>query len=859
MRASLFSCVLLLAFASASPAADVPPTDSLRWFIGEEGVTYDPRVPEPETFFGFPIGDWHLEHHQVLAYFRALAAAAPDRVRLEETGLTHGRRTKILLTIASPANLARLDAIREAQVQNALGAKPATADAPTVVWLGYTIHGNEPSGVQASPIVAYHLAAGRGPAVDSILEHAVVLIDPLLNPDGSDRFAAWSNNHRGALPNPDREHREHVEPWPSGRTNYYWLDLNRDWMPAVMPESRIHVATFQRWRPSVFGDFHEMGTQETYFFQPGIPEMVNPLSPPGNQELTQAIATHHADALDAIGSLYFTGERFDDFYVGKGSTYPDILGSVGILFEQASARGHSQESPNGVVTLRFATRNQVRTSFSTLRGAVEQRTRLHAHQFQAARSAVREAATAPEKAWIAAAPGDPARLARFAEWLSLHGIEARTLATKLDAAGHAFEPGRAVVVPAAQPAGRLVRALFEKRTTFRSNAFYDVSAWNMAEAYGLVWTALDTMPSAGSLAPAGNLPDATAPAFVSAEEDTVAIAFSWSHHFAPRAAHRFLAAGARVRVSMRPFTAPTTDGDVPMPAGTIVVPYGSQTISRNAIDTIAAEIAAEDFVPVLQLRTGLTPHGIDVGSQSMPLLPPARIGLIVGEDANIYHAGEVWHLLDRDIRIPVSLVEGGRVNPSRISGYTALVFSDGRFQPSDALKAWVEAGGTLVVTGGAIRGLADAKWIPLTLGKAEFTRERVPFADAREDAATRLIAGSIVEATVDLTHPIAFGLPRERIALMRNRDVFVTPGTNHFSSPARYTEQPLVSGYIGEPNLKALAGSAAVQIHHLRAGRIIVLPDAPAFRSHWIGSAKLLLNAIHFGPFMREAGASTDE
>ncbi len=849
--------IALLATPPVSLRADAPPTASLRYFFPDEGVTYDERVPEPEAFFGFEIGEWHLRHHELLAYYRALAAAAPDRVLLEEIGETYGRRKLVLLTITAPENRRRLDEIRAANLKNALGEKAAPANAPAVAWLGYSIHGNEPSGANAAPLVAYHLAAGRGPAVERLLEHTVALIDPLLNPDGSDRFAAWSNNNRGRLPNPDPSHREHLEGWLSGRTNYYWLDLNRDWLPAVMPSSQARLATFHRWRPAVFCDFHEMSGSESYFFQPGIPEMVNPLTPPANQALTLRLAREHAKALDAIGSLYFTGERYDDFYIGKASTYPDLQGSVGILFEQASARGHSQETDNGRLTLRFAVRNQVRTSLSSLRGVVEARGDLLAHQFESAAGALKEAARAPVKAYAFAAPGDPARLARFATWLNRHGIRFHPLTRDLEAGETTFPAGASIIVTSEQPAHRLITAMFEKRTEFASRAFYDVSAWNMAEAYGLVWSPLESAPAPGALGRLNETPPDVAT--FDARESGVALAFSWTHYNAPRAAHRFFAAGARLRVAMEPFTAVTPGGEASMPAGTIVIPYGIQPVDRSLIDDVASRVAAEDSVPVIRISSGLTPAGIDVGSQSMGTLEEPRIALVVGEGASAYAAGEVWHLLDRDLAIPVSLVEGGRLGASPISGYNTIIFSDGRFQATEALKTWVENGGTLIVTGGAIRGLASVKWIPIETRRTEFEREREPFSSAREAAATRLIAGSIVEARMDLTHPIAFGYTGGRVALMRNRDIFLEQTKNPHSSPVFYTDHPLVSGYIAEPNLKALAGSAAVQIHHLRRGRVILMPDAPAFRSHWIGSAKLLLNAIHFGPLMREAGYRPDE
>ena len=195
-------------------------------------------------------------------------------------------------------------------------------------------------------------------------------MDPVLNPDGFSRFAQWANSHKGYQLVGQREHREHQEAWPGGRGNHYWFDLNRDWLLCQHPESQARVREFQKWLPNVVADFHEMGSDATYFFQPGVPERRNPLTPLENVEMTSAIAGYHAKALDQIHSRYFTEERFDDFYYGKGSTYPDIHGAVGILFEQASSRGHLMESVNGTFDFPFTIRNQLVTSLSTVEGAV---------------------------------------------------------------------------------------------------------------------------------------------------------------------------------------------------------------------------------------------------------------------------------------------------------------------------------------------------------------------------------------------------------------------------------------------------------------------------------------------------------
>ncbi|MDX1439221.1 MAG: M14 family metallopeptidase, partial [Rubricoccaceae bacterium] len=362
-----------------------------------DGVTgYDSSVPTPEEVLGYSIGERHTRPHEVVRYFEAVAEAS-DRVTLDQHATSYGFRKLIHATVTSSANHARLEDIRQRNLR--LSDDPESvpdgdlASMPAIIYLGYSIHGNEASGTEAALLTLYHLAAGRGNAVDNVLENAVVIIDPMLNPDGRDRFTDWANNFR-SHPTTDGQDLEHNEAWPGGRTNHYLFDLNRDWLPAQMPESRGRLEVFHYWRPQYLADFHEMGSDATFFFQPGIPSRTNPNTSNENQRLAAAIAEHHAGAFDEVGQLYYSEESFDDFYYGKGSTYPDINGAVGILFEQASSRALMRETSAG--QLRYATtvRNQFIASLSSLEGVLANREallRFQRESYRAARDVVNEA------------------------------------------------------------------------------------------------------------------------------------------------------------------------------------------------------------------------------------------------------------------------------------------------------------------------------------------------------------------------------------------------------------------------------------------------------------------------------------
>ena len=306
-------------------------------------------------------------------------------VEIEEYARSHENRPLLTLQISSAENILNLKQIRAEHLKlsdNTQSSDMDLTDLPLVVYLGYSIHGNEPSGSNAALLVAYYLAAAENDEVKQWLDKTIIVLDPSYNPDGLNRFATWVNSRRSKNLVSDPNNTEQNEPWPRARTNHYWFDLNRDWLPLQNPESQGRVSHFHKWKPNVLTDHHEMGTNGTYFFQPGIPSRNNPLTPKNNFELTKRIAAYHTSALDEIGSLYYTEESFDDFYIGKGSSYPDVNGCIGILFEQASSRSHAQNSSNGMLTFPFAIRNHFTTSLSTLDASNEMRIELLEHQRQ---------------------------------------------------------------------------------------------------------------------------------------------------------------------------------------------------------------------------------------------------------------------------------------------------------------------------------------------------------------------------------------------------------------------------------------------------------------------------------------------
>ena len=877
--------VLLAALAGLAAHAPAPPASALTPGELMPPGPHRADVPTPASLLGFEVGERHVRHDRLVAYVETLAAAS-DRVLYAVQGRTHEGRVQPLLTVSSPANLARLDAIlaaHRAATEPPYDAEPD--EAPAIVWLGYSIHGDEASGSNAALLVAYHLAASESEEVAALLSEVVVLIDPSLNPDGLDRFATWANMHHGRVAVGDRNHREHRQAWPGGRTNHYWFDLNRDWLPAQHPETRARLATLRRWRPHLLADFHEMGTDATYFFQPGVPSRQNPLTPAENLELTRRIARHHAAAFDAAGRLYYSEETFDDFYYGKGSTYPDVQGAIGILFEQASARGHLADTDNGPLSFADAVQGHLMTSFSTLEAARVMRRDLLAYHAGFFRRATEEAAQGALAAYLVGDGGDPARAWHFLDLLAAHGIEVRALAQPVEADGVRFRPGHAWLVPAAQRQAKLVQALFERRTEFADAAFYDVSAWTAQLAFGLPFAELGRGAYAGRMAgaafaagerpPAGRMPAAggetgggAGPAY--------AWLFAWNGYYAPRALHRLLAAGVAARVATAPFETETRSGRRSFAAGTVVVPRGLQSVEPADVEALLATAAAEDGLEVYAVDSGLTASGADLGSPGLRPLEPPRVLLAVGSGVSPSEAGEAWHLLDRRYRMPVSLVERDRLGRVDLAVYTHVVLVDGRWgdlgRPAvAALRRWLRGGGVVVATQDAADWSVEALAGDESEGGEAAARrsdggerqpeapsppepgpaERAAYGDYADDVAERLVAGAIFEVELDLTHPLAYGFDDRRLALFRDGSEPMAAGANPYENVAVFSQRPLLAGYAAADNVGKLAGTAAVVASRVGEGTLVRFADDPAFRAYFFGSDRLLANAIFFGKAIR--------
>ncbi|HUH33329.1 MAG TPA: M14 family metallopeptidase, partial [Daejeonella sp.] len=737
-----------------------------------QNVSYDDKVPSPEKFFGFQVGEQHVSHDQIVAYMKELDRTS-DRVTLQEYARTYENRPCLLLTVTSVENQKNIESIRQQHLKLSDPAQSAGVNVegmPAVVWMGYSVHGNEPSGANANLMVSYFLAAAQGADVDKTLKNTVILIDPAINPDGIQRFASWANANKSNTLVSDNNSREFAEPWPNSRTNHYWFDMNRDWLPLQHKESKGRLQKFHEWKPLILTDHHEQGTNSTFFFQPGIPSRTNPLTPQKNQDLTAKIGNYHAEALDKIGSLYFTKEAYDDFYYGKGSTYPDINGSIGILFEQASSRGHAQESINGVLTFPFTIRNQVVTSFSTLKAAQEMRVELLNNQREFYNNALSQAKSDPVKGYVFGNSYNKGTSWHLLDILRRHQIQVYSLANNTSQAGKNFKKGESFVVPLNQPQYTTIKAIFSKQTKFRDSLFYDISAWTFPLAFNLPYAEVSSLNNlAGSKIEQLTLPQGK----MYGTKSEYAYLFEWNEFYAPKMLNSLLKAGVRAKVSQRNFTMNVSTGSRNFDYGTILVQATNQSMGAEELYQLLSRLAADNAVDVYSVTTGMT-DGINLGSSNFKNIEQPKIALLTGAGVNNNDAGEVWHLLDQRFNMPPTLLELTSLNRINLDRYNVIVMADGNFSAiseagKEELKRWLKNGGVLIAQGNANRW-TTASGINSIKYKDRANRDTTAFRDyntQQEVAGAQYIPGAIFQTRLDKTHPIGYGIRENSVPVFR--------------------------------------------------------------------------------------------
>ena len=836
----LLSCILLFFSLFSFSQKKI----NLSYYL-DNTESYNQEIPKPNSLSlgEEEIGNSHISHDRLVQYMYSLAKAS-ERISISDRGKTYEGRPLILLTITSKTNQQKIESIRKEHLRlnSKDGINKDINTMPIIIYQGYSIHGNEPSGSNASMLYAYYLAASNDNTLLEALEKSVILLDPSFNPDGLQRFAHWANTNKSLNLNPDNYDREFDENWPGGRTNHYWFDMNRDWLPVQLPETKARIKTFHDWSPNILTDHHEMGTNSTFFYQPGIPSRVNPLTPNENQKLTAQIGKFHEKRLSKIGSLFYSEENYDDFYYGKGSTFPDINGSIGILFEQASSRGHLVESVNGLLSFPFTIKNQLTTSFSTLEAAIKMKNTLLSYQVNFFNNSRKIALRNKNDYYLISDKKDRSKLFEFYEILKKHNILTNKLNKSLNIDNVIYNPENSILVPKNQDKIRLIEAMFEKRKSFNDSLFYDISAWSFLHSFNLDYTNYSSKENYGKLVlskPKGQIYN----------PNNYAYLFTWNDYYSPKVLHELLNSGIRVKVGTEPFSIDSKRFDY----GTLLIPVQNQKLSSQEINNKILSLTKTSGVNFYGYKSSHT-KGIDLGSGKFIKISKPNIALIVGDGVTSYDAGEIWHLLDTRYNIPITKIKKSNISKYDLSRYNTIIMVNGRYdfdsKTIDKIKNWVENGGNLIGYRNSINWLTKNNFIKLQFNQNKASTNNLKYKDKSNHYGSQLTSGAIFNVELDKSHPINYGYYNNNLSIFRNTNIYIKNDSIGYNNPIKYSNKPLISGYVSKENLKSIENSRPFATYNLKKGKVLVFTDNTNFRAFWYGTNKLLMNAIFFSNLM---------
>ncbi len=818
---------------------------------------FDADIPQPKEILGYEVGEKFVEWSEVLNYMYALDASS-DRVSLKSYGRTYQHRPFIQVIITSEANQKKLEQLKEEHLKLTDASQSGNlniADMPVVVFQSNSMHGNETSGVNSSLVAAYFYAASQDKTVKELLDNTIIIIVPGMNPDGINRCATWINTTHGGTSVADLRHREFSEAWPSSRTNHYWADCNRDWLMCQHPEGQNAVKMYLEWMPNVLSDHHEMGGDiKGFYFSPGHKLRTHPYIPQQNQDFTYEITKHTAKALDQIGSLYFSKEGYDDFYLGKGAAYGDVQGSVGILYEQVAPRGHLRPIPSGTLSFPYSIRNQAYAAITTVYASYKIKDQLLDYQRNFYKNTQKEAAKDPVKGYIFNSRGRKAIEYYFLENMAHHNIDVYKLKQNTSQGGKEFKKEDSYVIPLNQKFYSKIKGMWENMTEFEDSVFYDISTWTFPHAFNLEYARLSS--TAGLLGDKVEDVEFKIGEIVGGKAK-VAYLFENTELFSHKLIYDLLEKGVFVRIAKKPFHY-TEDGQIrEFGYGTAIVQLQNQPLDEDQMYELVKESAEKHGVTVYAFNTGLM-DDFDLGTSANKGLKMPKVALVTGSGMGIPESGEIWFMLDRRFGMPVTLIDFNTLHKANLDKYNVIILADG--SPSvpisssayPKIKSWVKNGGTLIATGSAYSltnelGLTDFKKLPLL--KLDKVEKEEPFKPYRSEDSSSLnnVEGVILNCRLDLTSPLGYGYRTSDVAVLKSGALAFDSSKISASVPMYYDEKPYLSGCISEKGKKRFAHTPACMVSGSGDGKVIYFVDDLNFRSYWFGATKIFMNAIFFG------------
>ncbi|MFT4670835.1 MAG: hypothetical protein ACI945_000167 [Pseudohongiellaceae bacterium] len=879
---SLFFAVIFCLLSNVSWSQD----DFEFW----PNASYDPSIPSIEDVLGYSPGEritWHLD---ALKYFEALAQAAPDRVILNEYARSWQDRELIYAVISSPENLAKIDSVKigmqrlsDPRETDASAAAQIISDQPAVTWLSYGVHGNEISSTDASMLTAYHLLASRSdPRVADIMQNTVVIIDPMQNPDGRDRFIHQFTTAEGLVPDSDRNSAEHDEPWPGGRTNHYLFDMNRDWFIQTQPETQGRTKSMLEWYPVAYVDAHEMGSDGTYYFAPeAVP--YNPHLAEDQTASLQLFGRNNARWFDEFGIDYFTREVYDAFYPGYGASWPSYFGSVAMTYEQASTRGLVFRQYDGnELHYRETVRNHFVTSLATAETVANNREKFLNDFYNYRVSAIEEGQEEDVRSYILPVQEDQAAVNKLAGLLSRQDVEVNRALTRFSACGESYEAG-SYVIRTDQPAKRFIRTLMDldvpmeedflaeqerRREDNLPDEIYDVTGWSLPLMFNIQSNTCNRVPN-GDFELAGT--ELVQAGMVEGGQAGVSYIVPWGEATAVRFLAHALQAGLAVKSNDKAFTNVGNE----YPSGSLIIDVADNSASLFSTVTAIAETTGARVVAV---NDSWVTDGPSFGSANVVRHNEIKIAMAWDEPTSSYSAGNTRFVIERQFDYPVTPIRVDRLRTANLNRYQVLilpVMNGAGYKTAlgktgiENIKTWVRQGGVLISLGNATRFLADPDVDMLAVRRERAVVELEEIPDTDEDEATvegqylteleayddqvvaleanpYHVSGVLVRADVHPEHWLSAGVAPELNVLVRGADIYTPIRINDGVNVARFQgpDDLLASGYLWEENRKQLAYKPFVISQSSGAGEIVAFTQDPTVRAYLDGLNVILMNAI---------------
>ena len=859
------------------------------------------KIPTPKQVIGYELGDKYTSHGKIEKYIFALQGAAPERVKVFPYGETYEGRTLYIVVISSKENLNRLEEIRgniqklsDPRIISMLEAEKIIKTSPAIAWLSYGVHGNEASSPEAALDVMYQLISRDDEEIKSLLQNVVVVIDPLLNPDGHERYVNFQITRTGIKPVDDRAAAEHSEDWPSGRSNHYYFDLNRDWAWLTQKETQARIKVYQEWKPQVHADYHEMGYNSSYFFFPPF-KPVNKNIPKNTVEWAEIYGKANAAAFDAKGWSYWSGEVFDLFYPGFGDSWPSLNGAIGMTYEQAGQVGvRVKRNDETILTLKDRIAHHAATSIATIKATSDNREKRLRDFHQFFKDAIEEGGNGSVKAYIVDPTKDPAKAAKMITLLQNQGVEVSRAQNdfSLDGLSTYFQkktnskkfPSGSYIINLNQPAKHLIMTLMEEEPAMSDTFFYDISTWALPIAYGVetYWTGKQFSVTAEKIQsvvpPNGSIIGSKA---------NYAYVCKWNSNDAIKALIWLLQNDYKVHVAMKEFTV----GDQKFGRGSIIIPVSG---NQKDIHERMQELAQKYNINIYPAQSGYTEQGINLGSDRAVRLKKPKIIVATNTPVSSESFGAIWAMFDNQYGIDFIPMKLDRLRSIDLHDYTAIILPDdwgngyGYKSQLDSsavqkIKTWIAGGGTFIgIEGGAafasgsIGKIASVKIKEKKKGDEKKDEKKDDKKDGKkeeklseEELEKRMtveererkqrlenIPGTMMRVKLDNSHPLGFGYD-SIITVLKTGNTIYELSSNGYNVGI-YTKSPRLSGYMSKENEKMSEETPFLVHEQLGAGNVILFADDPNFRLFWENLNRLFLNSVLLMPSIRDVTMTAD-